>query len=399
MKRPDDTENTLDALRELPPEVGLDQVRDMVAAFPIAVGITAWLATLKLHLNTILMTTTGTLIVGTSAYLLSADAPALAPAQQARMEPAAVIELVKEPVPEEPAVVLEIPAPTPAPVPILPLPAKDTAMACTVRTEQTTVEISTTEEPAMEAVTVTIEEHAPEEEPATPCRPCGDRTFDAKDFNSIALRGSVNVHVEQGVFGVTAVGEGTLLDQLNIYVEDHELQIEVKDTKGKGSVRGDANVTVRMPRVKGLTVLGSGTLRVDRFDTADHLDLHVAGSGNLFVDAVEAVNDMDVMLEGSGNIRCNTAHVIGATKVVLTGSGDVDLGGRTGTIDVGITGSGDVTASGMKTNGARVRITGSGDAVVFNEGDLDVKITGSGTVHDAGSAGGPGQRGVENEGR
>ena len=61
MNHPEDAPVKLDVLRQLPLEVDLEQVRRMVAGFPLAMGALAWLIhTLKFHLNTVLMSTLGT---------------------------------------------------------------------------------------------------------------------------------------------------------------------------------------------------------------------------------------------------------------------------------------------------------------------------------------------------
>ncbi|HNK42962.1 MAG TPA: hypothetical protein PL002_17370, partial [Flavobacteriales bacterium] len=80
MNRAEEEQAVLAPLRELPPEVSLEQVRDMVAAFPLGMGAVAWLIhTLKFNLNTLLMTSIGTLLLGTGLYLFSGSTPAATP--------------------------------------------------------------------------------------------------------------------------------------------------------------------------------------------------------------------------------------------------------------------------------------------------------------------------------
>ncbi|MBL7956508.1 MAG: hypothetical protein JNM49_00990, partial [Flavobacteriales bacterium] len=61
-----DNDKALGLLRTLPAEVSLEQVGQMVIAFPLVGAATGWLAWSKIHLNSIVMTTTGSLIVGGS---------------------------------------------------------------------------------------------------------------------------------------------------------------------------------------------------------------------------------------------------------------------------------------------------------------------------------------------
>ena len=211
MKRPNEPENTLGVLRELPAEVSLDQVQHMVAAFPIAVGLTAWLALAKIHLNSIIMTTTGTLLVGTGVYFFSALSPAATPAAASAPEPAVVLEMpAAEVVLEEPAVVLELPpakraAPAPKPEP-------KTEIACTVLpTDDSTAHDDGAVAyagappfpgaPAFPGVPPT--DPVASMDPLSPAQPrpavnrqhSNERSFDLRDFTGITIASSVDVTV------------------------------------------------------------------------------------------------------------------------------------------------------------------------------------------------------------
>jgi hypothetical protein len=414
MKRPDDNENTLKALRELPPEVHLDQVQHFVATFPIAVGITAWLAALKFHLNSIIMTTTGTIIIGTGAYLFNVAAPAAKPEIARRIEPAVVIEMPAAEMLEEPAVVLETPvqkkeerpAQDPPPQACMVWPGDDT----TAWTSVTTVHTVTTYEGAAPYPGATAHPGVPaapptpamepraavQAMPAVVYHPSNERSFDLRGFSGVALRGSMNVALKQGAFAVTATGDQALLERLRATVENGVLRLEFE--KDKGAIRenwtGAVNVAVSMPTLRDLAVHGSGTIASERFDRAEELVLKVLGSGDIFLDGVAEVSALNILLEGSGDIRCGEAKVLGSTRINLTGSGDVKVVGSTASIDVDIVGSGDVAAAELKSGGGKVHIMGSGDAFVNSDGKLDLKVTGSGTIHTSGSAGLKGSRGV-----
>ncbi len=413
MNRENDNENALGALRELPPEVSLDQVQHMVAAFPIAVGLTTWLVTLKFHLNSIIMTTTGTIIVGTGAYLLNVSAPAEKQESAHRIQPAVVVEMPVSEMLEEPAVVLEAPIQKKEEKPA----QEDPAQACMVWPGEDT----TTSSSEITAYTVTTHpgaspdpgaaaypsadptDPAPAMEPvaaahampAVPYRPNHERTFDLRGFNGVALRGSMNVTLKQGDHSVTATGDQTLLERLRITVENGILRLEFeKNGKKNENWSGTVNVAVTMPDIHDLSVYGSGTIACGHFDRADELKLQVMGSGDILLDGVGEISAMKIELEGSGDIVCAASKVLGHTRIDLTGSGEVKVEGTTTGIDVDIVGSGDVHASGMKASAGTVKITGSGDAFVNCERSLSTNINGSGNIHTSGSAGLKGSRGV-----
>jgi len=408
MKRPDDSENVLTALRELPAEVSKEHVHRMVAAFPLAVGITAWLASLiKFNLNSILMTTTGSIIVGTSAYLIGTAAPTTEPVPVNLPEPAR-IEVV-EPVAEtliEPAVVLTMPE---SKGPALPEPRQEPeAMACTVRPgdemEPATMEPVTSEGDADFP-------EAPPAEPATPAEPLAslnnmdpavvftpgivERNFDVKGFSGLALRSSLSVNVSQGEYAVIATGDPAMVERLKVSVEKGILNLDLDNAKrGSSSGCGALDISVRMPEVEKLEVLGSGTIRSGRFASADHLVLVLKGSGDVLVDGPEKVNALSIEVSGSGDVFCGDVDVASRTIIALAGSGDIRVTGRTESIDIGLIGSGDVDAGEFKASSAKVRITGSGDAQVNSTSAVESIITGSGRVNTSGSAGSERSRGV-----
>ena len=70
---------------------------------------------------------------------------------------------------------------------------------------------------------------------------------------------------------------------------------------------------------------------------------------------------------------------------MITGSGNIKLEGLGDELDIRITGSGDVAAFNLDVVRARVEITGSGNAEVSVEDELDVKISGSGDVRYKGN--------------
>ncbi len=418
MKRPDDSENVLSALRELPPEVSVDQVKLMVAAFPLAVGITAWLASLiKFNLNSILMTTTGSIIVGTSAYLIQSAAPPVEPAHADMPEPVRV-ELVETAAPEtliEPAVVLTMPE---SKGPKLPEQRQEPeAMACMVvpKEEKDPAAIEPVPyEGAAPDPGAQPYPGAPPAEPAIPAEPLAslhtmdpavvftpsivERSFDVKGFNGLALRSSLSVTVSQGEHAVIATGDPAMVERLKVSVEKGILNLDLGNAKrgADGGGCGALDITVRMPQVEKLEVLGSGSIRSGRFERADHLVLVLKGSGDVLVDGPEKANALSIEVSGSGDVFCGNVDVSGRTIIALAGSGDIRVTGRTESIDIGLIGSGDVDAGEFKASTAKVRITGSGDAEVNSASAVESIVTGSGRVNVSGSAGSERSRGVGN---
>ncbi|MGV3636113.1 MAG: GIN domain-containing protein, partial [Flavobacteriales bacterium] len=435
MNTPDPNKDTLAALRELPTEVSLKQVETMVAAFPLAMGAMAWLIhTLKFNLNSVLMTSSASILVGTTAYLLSNTAPVTVPQAAATPEPVVITELpVAEPV-AEPAVAFERPQPKKSG----PEPKNEAAIACTVVQDSVPVM-----PPAEADVRVTASTRTePVIQPAPAPAVTGQRTFDLRGFTGVMVASSVDVTVEMGEFSVTATGDEDLLEQLHIQLDGAMLRVDYGETRLSQRKNMSVQVQVRMPRVEDLVVAGSGSIHAERVASSNGLDLTVLGSGDLFVSRAEEARVVNLLvegsgdialanlastkeltmnvrgsgginlsqvgstdalkidLEGSGDVNCGMINVAGTTTISLTGSGDVQVGGRTDRVNVQLIGSGDVNATNLQArSGGRVAVTGSGDAYVFSDGALETSTEGTGEIHTSGGAGKNGSRGVGSDSR
>jgi len=423
MMQQDDTRGSLELLRELPPEISIDQVGQMVALFPLATGATAGLLSLIKHnLNTTLMTTTaGTLIVGGSMYLFSAADPA--PEKAIVESPAPIaIEMAATPaITEEPAVVLHLEAPKineKPQHPTAPAPQQGGARSAMVPTESSSPAPNPTALP--EPVPANAAPPPAEPHVTTPLRVLrkkeGEREYDLSGFTGVSLQASIDVIIEQGAFSVLAMGETDALDRLRMELKNGVLTV---DQSSKRYEPGNCNTAlllkVRMPSIAKLEVLGSGNMKASRFNGGGPIDLLLRGSGDLILEDVRSASTLNIeingsgdlavtgmreagsmrlRLDGSGDAACTGIAVAGTTVIDLSGSGDVALSGSTDRIEVNLIGSGDVMARDMRSRTAKARVVGSGDVHIHSGGTVEREVIGSGEVHVLGSAGGNGPRGV-----
>ena len=383
----DATENTLGLLRELPPEVSLDQVGHMVAAFPLAAAASAsWTSTI--NLNSILMTTAGSLVVGGAFYFLSVDASTAHTTE--RIDPTPVVAFTEETAaPEEPAVVFEMPntrsetkPPTIDP-PLELLEALPPALS-----------IDPSPVPRPKTVVVAAPPSAPEEKFSTPGV---ERTFDLRNFATIELHGHLYVVVEQGDFSVRAFGEEDALERLHLEVGGGILSISGSGpAQDKTNCKGvnDTKVIVRLPELTSAEVYGSGTLDIGEMRHNGTLSLDLQGSGDLLFQQIVGLRALSISLTGSGDVA-GEAEVIGLTTINVSGSGDVHIAGTTREIDLSVIGSGDLDAGGLDARQGKVQVQGSGDIHVNCSGPLEQHINGSGDIHLTGNAGDNRQRGVD----
>ena len=441
MNHQEDDKATLAALREAPTEVSLEQVRSMVATFPLAVGVLSWLiSAIKFNLNTILMSSSAILIIGASAILTTGRMPAERPATTSDL-PTVALELpAAEALPEPvPAVVFEQPAPKKA---TPPPPQEKPPMACTVaNTDQQQPRDERTNEGTAPANTG--------EKPMSPSAPEGpvgqqknvERTFELRDFIGIKVASSMDVILEVGDFAVTANGDEDALANLDVRVKDHVLELDFASSGRSHRTHGPVQFTVRLPVVRTLTVMGSGSVNGPELPPTAHLDLNVLGSGSIILARLLDATNLNLLVKGSGGIdvedvvrtertlvnvmgsgvadisrigeadglyilvagsgiaNCRQVNVTGKTALNITGSGQVNTTGRTDRIEVTLIGSGDVMAKELKAQGGKVIVTGSGDASVYCDGPLELLTTGTGAIHTSGSAGRNRSRGVEDDDR
>lgn len=193
----------------------------------------------------------------------------------------------------------------------------------------------------------------------------GTRSFDARGFDRVSLRGSDNVVVRVGgKESVTATGPQNVLDRLEVKVVDGELRVGREKHWNWGWSRDDGRtvITVTLPRLRGASVAGSGDMKVDTV-RVPAFEAAVAGSGNLAIDSL----------------------VADAASLKIAGSGDATIAGAAKTIDIAVAGSGNLHGRGFKSEHAKVRIAGSGNVRTQVSGDADVSIVGSGDVEIAGT--------------
>lgn len=389
MNRAEEEQAVLAPLRELPPEVSLEQVRDMVAAFPLGMGAVAWLIhTLKFNLNTLLMTSIGTLLLGTGLYLFSGSTPAATP--------------VPNGLPRRNGTVVRTPAVPAATVtaatPTLPRPEQGSSVvpAANRRTEDLRVETETEAPKETPGSGTPVQEAtAPMPEPTTVTTGvANERIFNLSGFKGIALRSSSDVRVEEGEFAVVAKGEQQHLDMLDIKVDQGILSIEHEARRRMDLGMEKVLITVRLPRLDQLIVHGSGSIHVAEFKNTPSLQLSVMGSGDIDMAGPIETTEMNIQVQGSGDVLCAQLKVISTTTIDLMGSGNVQVAGTTDRILLNIMGSGDVHAENLKAGSGKVNLMGSGDAYLDCSGHLESTKTGSGTIHNTGSAGRERSRGV-----
>jgi len=198
----------------------------------------------------------------------------------------------------------------------------------------------------------------------------GELATDRRDvgaFDVVALSSSFKVVVRQGGADKVEVRtDGNLLPYLETRVVDGSKgrTLEISAKPGfRLSSRNTPIITVDVRQLHGVSISGSGEIRVESMKVTGPLDASIAGSGDIRLMGVEAER----------------------VGLRVSGSGDIVANGKAANLQVSVTGSGDVKARELAVDDAKVSIAGSGDVTVQARRRLEVSIAGSGDVGYVGS--------------
>jgi len=182
-------------------------------------------------------------------------------------------------------------------------------------------------------------------------------------FESISVEGSMNVELTQGAVQDAKIeGEENLLPYLETNVENGRLVIKFKDGLNIQTTR-PINVYVTAPAVQAVSMAGSGEVKsTNTLANTQEISVDMAGSGNIA-------------------LKLNSPQV----KASIAGSGDITLEGETRDMDINILGSGNLKGSNLKSENAKVKIAGSGNADIYASTRLETNIAGSGNVNYRGN--------------
>src|SRR5690606_5648177 len=191
-----------------------------------------------------------------------------------------------------------------------------------------------------------------------PDGPAVTETRSVSDFDKIEATFSSDVEFTQGPSkSVTVKAAENLQHYIITEVTGNTLVLKTRpnvDIRG-----GHVTIYVTNPTLNAATLSGSGNFVSGSDLNTASLNLKLSGSGNIFLSRLTG-NTLDARITGSGDISIN--------------------GGSVQTQEITVTGNGDYHTQSMRSGQARVKLTGSGEARLWAEDQLDVQISGSGDV-------------------
>ncbi|OSY89118.1 hypothetical protein WH52_00205 [Tenacibaculum holothuriorum] len=182
------------------------------------------------------------------------------------------------------------------------------------------------------------------------------RTVD--NFDKVSVGGSFDVDLVDGKEGkITLEGEENILPYIETEVKRGTLKIKFKENTNVRTTR-KLLVTVPFESIEGVSLGGSGNVKVEKRIKADDVSFSLGGSGNILAD-VDA----------------------STVKASIGGSGNIKLRGNTNSFKCSIAGSGSVKAYKLQAESLKANIAGSGSITTTVSNKIKANVVGSGSVY------------------
>ncbi len=200
---------------------------------------------------------------------------------------------------------------------------------------------------------------------------------DVSGFSQVGFAVAGEVLIDLGAtYSVVLEGDEDYIREIETKVYGNELRIK----RDKWFDTGNKKVVVRitMPSVDGISVSGSGRVKVNDPLKGGDLDIAVSGSGKAILRDV-SLNNIECSISGSGSLVIEGDGTAKRLEINISGSGGY-LGGATKveTMEASISGSGSCDC--YVTGKLEAAISGSGNITYAGNPKIDVAISGSGKV-------------------
>jgi len=180
------------------------------------------------------------------------------------------------------------------------------------------------------------------------------KTIKTPTYDHIKSVGFMDVKLIQGNEGeITVKTDENLQEWIEVKVKKNILVLDIKDNVNIRTKKG-VHITVPFEEISGVSLVGSGDIHTEDTIKASAFETELVGSGDI-------------------DLTIHTSKV----KAKVTGSGDMTLSGSTDELQIHVTGSGDFDGESLTSNRTDVSCTGSGDAVVVANANLNAKVHGS----------------------
>lgn len=186
------------------------------------------------------------------------------------------------------------------------------------------------------------------------------KTFPISDFSSlnIELVGEV-IYEQSDSFYLSATGNSTLIEALQVSDNKGELSIELKNKRKYSGNKKKLSIRVGSPRLEALN-----------FESI----------GNLYLNGYFQGNQLSITNKGVGQIVIEDCHV-GTFNLTTKSVGTIEIKGTAKELFIQSEGVGNIDCSQFKVENTKVISKGAGNLNVYAEKSLDISLTGIGNVN------------------
>lgn len=186
------------------------------------------------------------------------------------------------------------------------------------------------------------------------------QTAELKPFTGVRLKMSADVSIVQGTGQEVKVeAQENIFKLLKFKVVNDVLEIDNAECIGNNA---GIKISISIPEVKKLIVLGSGSIETEGPISAEHLELAINGSGTI-----------------RGEVDARTVFA------GIKGSGEMSLKGQTTQQNIKVMGSGSYKANEFASVQADAEVNGSGEIHIYTIEKLKASVNGSGLIRYRGS--------------
>ncbi|WP_219893322.1 head GIN domain-containing protein [Aquisediminimonas profunda] len=192
-----------------------------------------------------------------------------------------------------------------------------------------------------------------------------EKRYAISDFDRVQVFGPFNVTIQPGrATSVTAIGDTQALDIVSVTSSGGILTIQTL-TRARSSWKEEphpaAKVLVVLPQLKGVRLLGAGSITVAELRG---ISTNITLNGGGLLNVAKLTSD--------------------AADVYLSGSGRISLGGSAKNISMKVSGSGDIDAAMLNASDLKIESATSGRVIAKAFRTADIKQTGPGEVRVTG---------------
>lgn len=183
-------------------------------------------------------------------------------------------------------------------------------------------------------------------------------------FSSVSSSGSFDVHIQFGNReSLRLEGDKEEFPRIETTVENGILKIRYRKNNGWKWSGGKMDIYITAKKLEGISLNGSGSIKVDGAIKASEFNASLSGSGNL-------------------NFNLNSSTL----KAMLNGSGKISSWGNSEKTDISISGSGNFQGENLHTEIANIKLSGSGNVRINASNTINAAISGSGNIYYSGNA-------------